>query len=97
MGRVIRKTRITDTSVTITASQGAFKVLTVHEQDGIPAIFYETLEKPMIPVDITFTCVLTGADVPDHSVYVGTVHLQSPGPGPVHLLTVHIYQSPSLV
>jgi|688.fasta_scaffold830440_1 hypothetical protein len=98
MGRVIHKTQMTDTSVTITASQGAFKVLTVHEQDGIPAIFYETLEKPLIPVDVTFTSVLTGGDVPDHSVYVGTLHLESPRTsGPFYLMTVHIYQSPSLV
>ena len=88
MTRVIQRVQITSDSVTIRTSVGAFKVLTVHEREGIPTIWYETLEKPVIPIDVTFTIVPTGGAVPDHSIYVGTAFCNT--------TACHIYQTPSL-
>lgn len=72
MSRVIHKLTLTEMSHTIKVSIDAFKVLTVHEQKGMPTIWYETVEKPMIPVEVKFVTVATGGDVPENSVYVGT-------------------------
>lgn len=72
MSRVIHKLTLTEKSNTIKVSIDAFKVLTVHEQKGLPTIWYETVEKPMIPVEVKFVTVPTGGDVPENSVYVGT-------------------------
>ena len=88
MTRVVQRVQITSDSVTIRTSVGAFKVLTVHEREGIPTIWYETLEKPVIPIDVKFTLVPTGGDVPDYAVYVGTAFC-----GPT---VWHIYQYPSI-
>lgn len=88
MTRVVQRVQITSDSVTIRTSVGAFKVLTVHERGGIPTIWYETLEKPVIPVDVTFTIVPTGGAVPDHSVYVGTAFIAD--------IASHIYQHPDV-
>lgn len=88
MTRIVQRAQITDSSVTIRTSVGAFKVLTVHEREGIPTIWYETLEKPLIPVDVTFTVVPTGGVVPDHSVYVGTAFNDGKAS--------HIYQHPDV-
>ena len=88
MTRVIHKAQIVDTEFTVKASVGAFKVLTVHEQDGIPTVWYETLEKPLIPVDVTFMVVPTGGVVPDHSLYIGTAFCKG--------YVLHIYQHPSI-
>ncbi len=88
MARVVQRVQITNDSATIKTSVGAFKVLTVHEREGIPTIWYETLEKPVIPVDVTFTIVRTGGVVPDHSVYVGTSFDNG--------MALHIYQHPDV-
>ena len=88
MTRIVQRVQMTSDSVTIKASVGAFKVLTVHEREGIPTIWYETLEKPVIPVDVTFTIVPTGGAVPDHSVYVGTAFVDNKAS--------HIYQHPDV-
>jgi hypothetical protein len=86
MSRVIHKLPLTETSQTIKVSVGAFKVLTVHEQHGVPTIWYETLEKPMIPVEVRFISVATGDAVPENSVYVGTTFCGA--------FVWHIYQVP---
>lgn len=88
MTRIVQRVQMTSDSVTIKASVGAFKVLTVHEREGIPTIWYETLEKPLIPVDVTFTIVPTGGAVPDHSIYVGTAFVDNKAS--------HIYQHPDV-
>jgi hypothetical protein len=88
MTRVVQRAQIIGDSITIKASVGAFRVLTVHEREGIPTIWYETLEKPLIPVDVTFTIVPTGSAVPDHSVYVGTAFVDNKAS--------HIYQHPDV-
>ena len=88
MTRVVQRARICEESVTIKVSAGAFKVLTVHERNGIPTVWYETLEKPVVPVDVTFTIVPTGGAVPDYSVYVGTAFADGKAS--------HIYQYPDL-
>lgn len=88
MTRVVQRVQITSDSVTIRTSVGAFKVLTVHEREGIPTIWYETLEKPVIPIDVTFTIVPTGGAVPDHSIYIGTAFVGNKAS--------HIYQHPSI-
>ena len=88
MTRIVQRVQMTDDNVTIKASVGAFKVLTVHEREGIPTIWYETLEKPLIPVDVTFTIVPTGGAVPDHSIYVGTAFVDNKAS--------HIYQHPDV-
>lgn len=88
MSRVIHKLPLTETSQTIKVSVGAFKVLTVHEQNGIPTIWYETLEKPMIPMEVRFITVSTGDAVPENSIYVGTTFSEP------HVW--HIYQVPIL-
>ena len=88
MTRVVQRVQITSDSVTIRTSVGAFKVLTVHEREGIPTIWYETIEKPIIPVDVTFTIVPTGSAVPDHSIYVGTAFVDNKAS--------HIYQHPDV-
>jgi hypothetical protein len=88
MTRVVQRAQIIGDSITIKASVGAFRVLTVHEREGIPTIWYETLEKPLIPVDVTFTTVPTGSAVPDHSVYVGTAFVDNKAS--------HIYQHPDV-
>ena len=88
MTRVVHKAQIADVDVVVKASVGAFKVLTVHEQDGIPTVWYETLEKPVIPVDVKFTIVPTGGTVPDHYVYVGTAFVNNKAS--------HIYQHPDV-
>lgn len=88
MTRIVQRVQMTSDSVTIKASVGAFKVLTVHEREGIPTIWYETLEKPLIPVDVTFTIVPTGAAVPDHAIYVGTAFVDNKAS--------HIYQHPDV-
>ena len=88
MTRIVQRAQITDISVTIKTSAGAFKVLTAHEREGIPTIWYETLEKPVVPVDVTFTAVLTGDPVPNHSVYVGTAFIDNKAS--------HIYQHPKV-
>lgn len=88
MTRIVQRVQMTSDSVTIKASIGAFKVLTVHEREGIPTIWYETLEKPLIPVDVTFTIVPTGGAVPDHSIYVGTAFVDNKAS--------HIYQHPDV-
>lgn len=88
MTRVVQRAQITGESITIKASVGAFSVLTVHEREGIPTIWYETLEKPLIPVNVTFTIVPTGSAVPDHSVYVGTAFVDNKAS--------HIYQHPDV-
>jgi hypothetical protein len=88
MSRVIHKVQLTYNQVvkhTVTVSEGAFRVLTVHELDGIPTIWYETLEVTMIPKEITFTIVGTGDEVPDHSEYLGTAFCKG---------VWHIYQTP---
>lgn len=88
MTRVVHKTQLTNMTAKIMVSAGAFKVLTVHEQHGIPTVWYETLEKDVIPIEVRFEAVPTGGDVPDHSVYVGTAFCNT---------TVwHIYQIPAL-
>lgn len=88
MTRVVQRVQITGDSVTIRTSAGAFKVLTAHEREGVPTIWYETLEKPVIPVDVTFTVVPTGGAVPDHSIYVGTSFKDNKAS--------HIYQHPDV-
>lgn len=88
MTRIVQRVQMTSDAVTIKASVGAFKVLTVHEREGIPTIWYETLEKPLIPVDVTFTIVPTGGAVPDHSIYVGTAFVDNKAS--------HIYQHPDV-
>lgn len=88
MTRIVQRAQITGDSITIKASAGAFKVLTVHEREGIPTVWYETLEKPVIPVDVTFTVVQTGGAVPDHSVYVGTAFIDNKAS--------HVYQHPDV-
>lgn len=88
MARVVQRVQITGNSATIRTSVGAFKVLTVHEREGIPTIWYETLEKPVIPIDVTFTIVPTGGVVPDYSIYVGTAFIDNKAS--------HIYQHPDV-
>lgn len=88
MTRVVHKVRVTDDQVIVKASAGAFKVLTVHEQNNVPTVWYETLEKPVIPIDVKFTIVPTGGAVPDHYVYVGTAFC-----GPA---VWHVYQYPTI-
>lgn len=88
MTRIVQRAQITDSNVTIRTSAGAFKVLTAHEREGIPTVWYETLEKPVIPVDVTFTVVPTGSPVPHHSVYVGTAFIDNKAS--------HIYQHPNV-
>lgn len=88
MTRIVQRVQMTADNVTIKASVGAFKVLTVHEREGIPTVWYETLEKPLIPVDVTFTIVPTGGVVPDHSIYVGTAFVDNKAS--------HIYQHPDV-
>jgi hypothetical protein len=88
MTRVVQRAQITGESITIRASAGAFKVLTVHEQNGVPTVWYETLEKPVIPVDVKFTIVPTGGSIPDHSIYVGTAFCGSS--------VWHVYQFPAV-
>lgn len=88
MTRIVQRVQMTDDNVTIKASVGAFKVLTVHEREGIPTVWYETLEKPLIPVVVTFTIVPTGGAVPDHSIYVGTAFVDNKAS--------HIYQHPDV-
>ena len=53
-------------------SDGAFKVLTVHEQHGNPYVWYETLDKPVIPKMVAFKVVGTGQPIPEHAIYCGT-------------------------
>jgi hypothetical protein len=55
---------------------------------SVPTVWYETLEKPVVPVDVTFTVVPTGGTVPDHSVYVGTAFIEG--------RASHIYQYPDV-
>lgn len=88
MARVVQRVQITGNSATIRTSVGAFKVLTVHEREGIPTIWYETLEKPVIPINVTFTIVPTGGAVPNHSIYVGTAFVDNKAS--------HIYQHPDV-
>lgn len=88
MTRVVQRAQIVGDNVTIKTSAGAFKVLTVHERESIPTVWYETLEKPVIPVEVTFTIVPTGGAVPEHSVYVGTAFINGKAS--------HIYQHPDL-
>ena len=88
MSRVVHKAQLSDVETTVKVSAGAFKVLTVHEQNGLPTIWYETLEKPIVPIDVKFTLVPTGGDVPDYAAYVGTAFC-----GPT---VWHIYQYPSI-
>jgi len=88
MSRVIHKLTLTEMSQTIKVSVDAFKVLTVHEQNGVPTIWYETVEKPMIPVEVRFVTVATGGDVPENSVYVGTTFCGN--------YVWHIYQVPAM-
>lgn len=90
MTRVVKKVTIENhDSITIKASVGAFKVLTVHEYDGDPTIWFETLEKPVIPIDVTFKIIQTGDEVPDHSTYVGTTHTSWGN-------VLHVYQHPNI-
>jgi hypothetical protein len=88
MTRIVQRAQITGDSVTVRTSAGAFKVLTAHERDGIPTVWYETLEKPVVPTDVTFTVVPTGGAVPEHSIYVGTAFNDGKAS--------HIYQHPDM-
>ncbi len=88
MTRVVQRVQIVGDSATIRTSAGAFKVLTVHELHSIPTVWYETLEKPVIPIEVTFTIVPTGGAVPDHAVYVGTALINGKAS--------HIYQHPDV-
>jgi hypothetical protein len=88
MTRIVQRAQIIDGSVTIKTSAGAFKVLTAHEREGIATVWYETIEKPVIPVDVTFTVVPTGGGVPHQSIYVGTAFIDNKAS--------HIYQHPDL-
>lgn len=72
MTRVIHKAVLTETETYITVSSGAFRILTVHERHGSPTVWYETLEKPIIPTKVKFTIVPTGGEVPGYSQYAGT-------------------------
>ena len=88
MTRVVQRAQITGDSCTIKTSAGAFKVLTAHERDGIPTVWYETLERPVVPIYVTFTVVPTGGTVPEHSVYVGSAFNDG--------RASHIYQHPDV-
>lgn len=88
MTRVVQRAQITTDKIKIRVSAGAFKVLTVHEREGTPTVWYETLEKPVVPLDVTFTIVPTGGAVPDYSVYVGTAFSDGKAS--------HIYQHPDV-
>jgi hypothetical protein len=88
MSRVIHKLHLHSISQKITISAGAFKVLTVHNQNDVPTIWYETLEKPVIPIEVCFKLVGTGDDVPENSVYVDTAFCDE--------FVWHVYQSPVL-
>jgi len=88
MTRVVQRVQMTSDTVTIRTSIGAFKVLTVHEREGVPTVWYETLEKAVVPVEVTFTIVPTGGAVPDHSIYVGTAFVDN--------RASHIYQHPDV-
>lgn len=86
MSRVIHKLHLSSAECTIKISEGAFKVLTVHEQDGVPTIWYETIDKHVIPTEVRFLTVGTGEHVPENSVYVGTAFCDG--------FVWHIYQVP---
>lgn len=88
MTRVVHKVHINDEEVSIKTSAGAFKVLTVHEQNGVPTIWYETLEKPVVPVEVKFITVPTGGRVPDHYAYIGTAFCGAS--------VWHVYQYPDI-
>ena len=88
MTRVVQRVQIVGDSASIRTSAGAFKVLTVNELHSIPTVWYETLEKPVIPIEVTFTIVPTGGAVPDHAVYVGTALINGKAS--------HIYQYPDV-
>lgn len=86
MSRIIQKLALTEVSQTIKASAGAFKVLEVHQQHNVPTVWYETLEHAVVPVEVTFTLVPTGGEVPQGGEHIGTVFLNDTD------VEFHVYQ-----
>lgn len=86
MSRIIHKLALNDVSQTIKVSAGAFKVLEVHHQHNVPTIWYETLERVVVPVEVTFTLVPTGGEVPQDGEHIGSVFLDNTN------VVFHVYQ-----
>ena len=61
-----------------------FKVIHVGSYNGLPTVWYETLESPIHRRQVTLKSILDGEHIPNNSVHVGSVMYGS--------MMVHIYQ-----
>lgn len=61
----------------IVAPEFGFELLTVHEDDDIPTIWYEVSEEVAVTKTFKFQCVRTGEYTPARGRYVGTAHCNS--------------------
>lgn len=69
---VVHKQHLIEAITEIKVSAGAFKLLHVDEQNGVPTIWYETVEDPIMAKVVKFTYIGTGMQVLDNSVHVGS-------------------------
>lgn len=56
----------------IEAASNAFKVIYVHEQHGLPVMWFETVANSPSKTKIKFVIVGTGEEVPEKSFHVGS-------------------------
>jgi hypothetical protein len=54
-----------------------FKVIHFGVYEGLPAVWYETLEKPVYRRSVRFELVYTNQCIPERSVHVGSTMLNS--------------------
>lgn len=74
--RQILKQKISSTTmeINIVAPEFGFNVLTVHEDNDVPTIWYEISEEKSVMKTFIFKCVRTGDYAPKNGKYVGTAH-----------------------
>lgn len=69
---IVYKQQLTEDLTTIEVSSDSFTILHVDEQDGVPTIWYETVQHPLVKKLVKFFYIGTGQNVPDNSIHVGS-------------------------